>query len=207
MKGQTGLKSNKTLIGITGNSGSGKTTVCKILNDMGFYTIDCDTLSHAILRSGEFAYTKVVEAFGTEILTSSQEIDRKKLGAVVFADQSKRTLLESIVHPVVIDRVLKEAEATDSKYIAIDAVLLVESGLHNHCNAVWLVTADEKQRLARITVRDELSQDAAQARMRNQRDTAHIAELASEIITNDGDLDILQWQVKTAVQRLHQEEV
>ena len=201
------MKSNKILIGITGNSGSGKTTVCKILKDMGFYTIDCDVLSHSILCPGELAYTKVVDAFGTEVLTDNQKIDRKKLGAIVFADLNKRTLLESIVHPIVIDSVLKEAATANSDYIAVDAVLLVESGLHHHCNAVWLVTAEEEERLTRIIARDSLSQEAAQARMRNQRDTKHIAELASEIIINNGDLEILQWQVKNAVQKLQANEV
>jgi len=207
MKGQIGMKSNKTLIGITGNTGSGKTTVCKILKDMGFYTIDCDVISHAVLSPGESAYTKVIGAFGTEIVADNGEIDRRKLGSVVFSDHDKRTLLESIVHPAVIDRALDEAAMADSKYIVIDAVLLVESGLHHRCDAVWLVTADEKERLARIINRDNLNQEAAQARMRNQRDTAQIAKLASEIITNDGDLDILQWQVKTAVQKLQVNEV
>ena len=174
---------------------------------MGFYAIDCDIISHSVLSPGEPAYTKVVDAFGTEILTDKQVIDRKKLGAVVFANQNKRSLLESIVHPIVIDKVLKEVASANFDYIAIDAVLLVESGLHHHCSAIWLVSAAENERLARITARDQLSQDAAQARMRNQRDTSHIAKLASEIIVNDGDLEILQWQVKSAVQRLKQEEV
>jgi len=201
------LKLNKILIGITGNSGSGKTTVCKILKEMGFYTIDCDIISHTVLSPEESAYVQVVNAFGTEILTDNKKIDRKKLGSIVFADESKRTLLEAIVHPIVIDEALKEVDVTDSKFVAIDAVLLVESGLHHHCNAVWLVTADEKERLSRIVARDSLSEEAAQARMRNQRDTAHIAELASEIISNNGDLEILQWQVKTAIQKLQANEV
>ena len=201
------MKLNKIIIGVTGNTGSGKTTVCKILKNLGFYTIDCDILAHTVMLPNKPAYIRVVDVFGAEILSSTGEIDRKKLGAIVFADQNKRTLLESIAHPAVIDSALVEAASAEAKYVAIDAVLLVESGLHHHCNAVWLVTADEEERLARILARDTLSQEAAQARMRNQRDTTHIAKLASEIIYNDGDLEILQWQVKNAVQKLQVSEV
>ena len=202
MKGQTGLKSSKKVIGITGNSGGGKTTVCKIIDGMGYKSIDCDEISHRVMLSGQSAFVKIVEAFGKEILGTDGQIDRKKLGAIVFGDEGKRTLLESIVHPIVIEQVLDELAAADSDCVIVEAVLLVESGLHKYCDAVWLVTASEEERLKRIIARDNLSVEAAQARMRNQRDTAHIAEIAQAIIVNDGDLELLQWQVKSALQRL-----
>jgi len=201
MKGQTGLKLNKFILGVTGNSGSGKTTVCKILQGMDFHAIDCDVLAHTVMLPGQQAYNKIVETFGLDILANSGEIDRKKMGTVIFSDVNKRSTLESIVHPAVIEMALHEAAATDCNHIAIDAVLLVESGLHHHCDAVWLVTASEDQRLSRIIARDGLSQEAAQARMRNQRDTSHIETIAQAVIVNYGDLESLQKQVKSALQK------
>jgi len=216
-------KIRSKIIGITGNSGSGKTTVA---NMIGGHAIDADKVAHRVMEPGQVAYLKIVSAFGSEILDSDnfdKKIDRKKLGNLVFNDTSKRTLLEDIVHPIVIDEILDEINrinetneinkneinkseinkikefqcVMDSPELtfAIDAVLLVESGLHHYCDAVWLVSASPELRLNRIISRDNLSEEAAQSRMRNQRDTAHIAAIADAIIVNDGDFESLKSQI------------
>jgi len=186
---------SKKIIGITGNSGSGKTTVAKIFaTKHGGHAIEADKVAHGVMEPGKPAYNKVVEAFGKEIITNGK-INRKKLGAIVFNDIEKRTQLENIVHPLVSEEILNEAESAKAQIVTIDAVLLVESGLHKNCDAVWLIIASEEERLKRIIERDGLSQEAAWARMRNQRDTAHIAAIAQVIIHNNGDLDDLHSQV------------
>lgn len=190
------------IIGITGNSGSGKTTVCDILASYSGHIIDADKAAHKAMEPGKPAYIKIVSAFGPDILSSGNKIDRKKLGSIVFNDINKRTLLESIVHPLVIEDILTEISSTDALFIAIDAVLLVESGLHHHCSTVWLVTAPDEARLNRIIVRDGLSTEAAAARMRNQRDTAPIAAIAQITIQNDGDIKALHSRVVTALDTL-----
>ena len=197
-------RNDKLIIGITGNSGSGKTTVAKMLAAMGGYTIDADTVTHRVMEPDQSAYKKIVAAFGPDILGCAGKIDRKKLGAVVFADKKKRTQLESIVHPLVIDEILGEIANVNDAFITVDAVLLVESGLHRHCNAVWLITASEKDRQNRIIARDDLSLDAAQARMNNQRDTKSIAAISQTVICNDGTLSALEAVVSESLAALRE---
>ena len=187
---------NKTrIIGITGNSGSGKTTVAQIITAKGGLEIDADRLAHQVMEPGRAAYDDIVKNFGKEILNKDGHIDRKKLGAIVFSKPEKRTQLEAIVHPLVIQEIRAKIAASNESVITVDAVLLVESGLHHHCDALWLVTAKEETRLARITTRDKLDHESANARMRNQRDTAPIAAIADVIIHNEGDLSQLESQV------------
>ena len=188
----------KTIIGITGNSGSGKTTVASMT---GGHVIEADAVAHRVMEPGKSAYKKIIAAFGPEIVDSGEnhKIDRKILGAIVFNSVEKRTILENIVHPLVTEEILAEAAKAESDIVAIDAVLLVESGLHKHCDALWLVTAPEAVRRERIITRDNLAEEAAEARMRNQRDTTQIADIANNIITNSGDLSSLESQIKVLI--------
>ena len=195
-------QSDKLIIGITGNSGSGKTTVANMLAAMGGYAIDADTIAHRVMEPDQSAYKKIVAAFGPDILGCGGKIDRKKLGTVVFADEKKRTQLESIVHPLVIDEILEEIACADSAFVVVDAVLLVESGLHRHCDAVWLITAPEEDRQMRIIARDDLSREAAKARMHNQRDTGPIAAISQTVICNDGTLSALETLVSKSLDAL-----
>ena len=197
------MMQNKLTIGITGNSGSGKTTVTNILSEYGGYAIDADLVAHKVMAQGQSGYKKIVSTFGTEILEPNQEISRNKLGFIVFNDLEKRTLLEQIVHPLVCEEIIndvkKMSQSHTHPFIIIDAVLLVESGLHHYCNSLWLITAAPENRLARITFRDNLSSEKAQSRMRNQRDTTAIADIAQVIIHNDGDMEALKAQVITKI--------
>ena len=195
------MTQNKLVIGITGNSGSGKTTVAAMIEACGGYAINADIVAHRVMEPGKPAYKKIVAVFGPDILGVHDKIDRKKLGIIAFNDAKKRTQLEHIVHPLVIDEILAETAAADTTFVGIDAVLLVESGLHHHCDTVWLVTASAEARLARITTRDGLDKASAESRMRNQRSTQPIAAIAHVIIYNDGDLKSLQSQVDSAIGR------
>lgn len=192
----------KIIIGITGNSGSGKTTISEILGKMGGHAINADTVAHQVMAKGRKAYKKIVAAFGTEILDPSEEIDRKKLGSIVFSDEEKRTLLERIVHPIVREEIISQVEDADASFIAIDAVLLVEGGLNEVCDFVWLVTAEEDKRRKRIIFRDNLSRERADARMRNQRDVRPIGDIADVVIQNDGDLEDLEVQIEAALRNI-----
>ena len=199
------MTQNKRIIGITGNSGSGKTTVANIITEGCGHKINADNIVHKLMEPNQMAYKKIVAAFGPHILDDSiaespAPINRKKLRQIVFTDEEKRTKLESILHPMVIEEVLSEIAAVNASLITVDAVLLVESGLHHHCDELWLVTAPADIRLERITSRDNLSGEDAQTRMRNQRDTAHIAAIADVIIENNTDnIESLKSQIQKAM--------
>jgi dephospho-CoA kinase len=190
----------KKIIGVTGSTGSGKSTVAALLDERGGYIIDADALSHDVLQNA--ARGAVVGAFGEGILDGEQRIDRKKLGSLVFADEKKREALEQIVHPLVREGILEHIERAQTDgcaFIVIDAVLLIETGLDALCDDVWLVAADEKTRLGRIIARDSLTEEAAWARMRNQRDTETLLPRADRVIRNDGGLAALREQVFSAI--------
>jgi dephospho-CoA kinase len=195
-------QNKKIVIGITGNSGSGKTTVANMLRKYGGHAIDADVVSHRAMEPGRDAYKFIVSAFGPDVLAADGKINRKALGHIAFGDIKKRTRLESIVHPIVTREILAEIAAADAPFVSLDAVLLVESGLHRHCDVLWLILAPADERMARITARDGLSPDAALARMRNQRDTSEIEKLANAVIYNDGGLDDLKSQVDNALEEI-----
>ena len=186
----------KKVIGLTGNTGSGKTTICRILEEHNAYILNADTLAHKVL-SGEASHD-VLCAFGT--------ICRKELGRIVFADESKRKKLESIIHPYVVNEIkakINELQTSQNAYayIVIDAPLLIEAKLHLLADTTWVVSADEEHRLNRIMARDNISKQEAQARMSSQKAFCELAPYAHVILENNGDLASLKEQVQQALGR------
>ena len=181
------MKQNKpVIIGLSGSSGSGKSTVGEILADLGCLVIDCDKTAHENMEKGGLAYDDIVKAFGSEILDENGEIDRRILGPIVFADKEKLKMLNSISHAYIKQRI-KEIIGTafHYKYVVIDAALLYESGLMEDCDICWLVTADEKTRLKRVMLRDGIDENKAYERFRNQRDDSEIKHLFQIVTENE----------------------
>lgn len=183
------MRQNKPyIIGLTGNSGSGKGAVGKILEKHGCLVIDCDRVAHENMKKGGIAYDGIVSAFGSEILDKDGEIDRKILGSIVFNDKEKLLKLNDITHKLVRRRI-EEIIETNTQYncIVIDAPLLYEAKLMSICTKCWLVTADESVRLKRVMLRDGITEERAKERFRNQRDFFYIHDHFEVIIKNDFD--------------------
>ena len=188
------MKPNKPkkpyIIGLTGNSGSGKGAVGKILEKHGALVIDCDVLAHENMAKGGVAYHDIVRAFGDGILSENGEIDRKILGGVVFNDKDKLALLNKISHAYINRRVFEIIEESPQyNLIVIDAPLLFEAGMAEKCSACWLVTADEKIRLERVMQRDGINEEKARERFRNQRDLSRIPDQFDVVIENNYDTE------------------
>ena len=192
-----------TVIGVTGISGSGKTTVTRMLAKMGGYTIEADPLAHMVMRKGQPAYAEIVTAFGTGILDNEGEISRPALGKLVFEHKQKLAQLEGIIHPKVIaitNTKLAQAKATGKyKFAVIDAALLIEANMHKSCHSCWLITANHDIRLKRIMARDNITQEAAEKRLASRKGDQALKPHASIIIENNGNIDTLKKNVAAAL--------
>ena len=195
------------IIGLTGNSGSGKTAVCDILRPFGAYIIDADKIARDVVEPGEAAYVELVNCFGTGILHKDGTLNRKKLAGIAFPDGEKRRRLTAVTHKHIIARMMEEAERIRAnpdgyRFIVFDAPLLVEAGLHKVVSEVWLVHAPEETKMRRIIARDGLTADEALARLNAQPSFETLAAYADRIIENDGNLGTLKSQVEEAAKQI-----
>lgn len=180
------------IIGLTGNSGSGKSAVADILRESGGYIIDCDMIAHNNMSQNGVAYNDIVSEFGKDILDEGGEINRKKLGEIVFNDKEKLRLLNSITHKYItyeVNRKIQEIKNKHGEYkcIVIDAPLLIEAGLECLADEIWVVSAGINKKIDRIMVRDGITRDMAIARLKNQRSDEELIKWADVIIYNNGD--------------------
>ena len=193
------------IIGITGITGSGTSTVAKILQELGAFVISADKLAHEVIKKGQRAYEKIIETFGTSFLMPDDEINRKQLGDVVFGaeNKEKRASLESIIHPVVLEEIDELVKNAANTFVVIDAPLLVESGLDEKCDEVWLVTADDEERISRIIKRDGVDRSIAEKRIKSRQNEENLKSRADVVIINSGDILSLQKQVKLSCETVH----
>ena len=196
------MKGEKYIIGLTGNIATGKSTVAGMLAELGATVIDADALVHELQRRGTPVYDAIVAAFGRGILDRGGEIDRRALGAIVFADAEKLRTLESIVHPAVLiesDRRLRSAPAP---IVVYEAIKLIEAGRAAMCDAVWVVTARPDVQLERLRRTRGLSEVEAQRRIDAQPPQDQKLKYAHVVIDNSGDLVETRRQVTAAFQAI-----
>ncbi|MFA1711875.1 dephospho-CoA kinase [Peribacillus frigoritolerans] len=187
------------IIGITGGIASGKSTVSLYLQELGFTIVDADLASRAVVEPGEEAYHQVVKAFGEDILLTDGNIDRVKLGSIIFNDQEKRLLLNGIVHPAVRNWMRVKTEAALSsgeETVFMDIPLLFESKLTFMVDKTLLIYVDEQVQLQRLMNRNGLSEKEALARINSQMPLADKKALADAVIDNNGDINETKRQVK-----------
>ena len=190
-------------IGITGNIACGKTAVGHMLLELGAERyIDADALVHQLYMEGQPIAVKVAEAFGSEVVAADGSIDRKALGEIVFRNAGAMRRLEAIVHPAVGQALLKELASVGPSGIAvIDAVKLLEGGSGSLCQSKWMIVCSEEQELARLMVRNQLSEEEAWARIRAQPSVAARLPLVDEVIDNSDSLAETRRQVTSAFER------
>lgn len=184
--------------GLTGGIASGKSTVASMFSKLGVHIIDADEIAKEVVKRGNPAFDLVIEGFGREILTQEGEIDRKKLGKIVFFSKEKREKLNQIVHPFVKERMLLKVQelGKDIDKLMLDIPLLFESGTHQWLRPVILVYVPERIQIQRLSERDGLSYEEALARIRSQMSIEEKRKLADYIIDNTGALRDTEKQVK-----------
>jgi dephospho-CoA kinase len=176
------------IFGLTGNIGSGKSTVAAMLRKAGIPVLDADRISREVTAPGGRAYDAVVRAFGRGMIVRDDgSIDRKRLGEIVFADPASRERLERITHPAILEA-MKEAiagiEREGHRAAVVEATLIHESGRKGLFEAVISVTCDRETAISRLAARDGMSRSQAEARLRAQMDADRKAGASDYVIDN-----------------------
>ena len=192
----------KYVIGLTGNIATGKSVVRKMLEHLGAYGIDADALGHRAIALGSPGYRPVVDTFGKWILTPDGQVDRGRLGRIVFADPEALAHLESIVHPLVLQAVDVLVRRSNHKVIALEAIKLLESNLRSKCDNLWVVYAAQDVQLSRLMQKRGMSEEAARQRISSQPPQKEKIALANAVIRNDGSFEDTWKQVSIAWQSL-----
>lgn len=174
------------VIGITGATGAGKSSVCAELARMGAETADADKIAHEISARGGAAFDELIEEFGTEIIGADGEIDRRILGGIVFSDRRKLERLNEITHKYVYRELQRRIGECKAETIVLDVPLLFDKNSPIEYDLTVAVTADRRTRLKRIMARDGIDKQAAEARMRNQMTDSEYAALA-DICADNGE--------------------
>lgn len=200
------MMQNKYLFGITGGSGSGKSTVSEIFKSLGFEIIDCDMLARQVTMPGEECLEKLKEEFGRDIVDENNVLHRKKLGQIVFSDSERLQKLNEITHRYILDKIFEIAGKSSSLMIGIDGAVLFESGVTKNCCKVIGVLADEDVRLRRIQDRDKITEDFARSRIGSQKKNKFYIENCDYLVYNNGNRDDLENKVREVAEKLRADE-
>ena len=188
----------KIVIGLTGNIATGKSVVRRMLEHLGAYTIDADALSHRVISKGAPGYQPVLDRFGTWLLDKDGQIDRAKLGRLVFSDGQALAQLEDIVHPYVGQAVDLLIKRSTQNVVVVEAIKLLESNLRSKCDTVWVTDADQKIQINRLVAKRGMTQDDATQRIHSQSSQQEKITAANVVIKNNGSFEDLWKQVNDA---------
>lgn len=193
------------VIGLTGPTGAGKTSVSNLMREAGFAVIDADLVSRYVVAEDRALLVELTLAFGVTILNADGSLNRGRLGSIVFGSKGKLERLNKIIFPFIraeVDRRVAAFAAAGEKIVVLDAPTLFESGADKTCDAIVVVTAPVDVRLNRIIIRDRLSDEEARNRMRSQPDEGFYAERADYMIENNGDEAALEAKALTLIEAL-----
>jgi dephospho-CoA kinase len=179
----------KLVIGLTGNIGTGKSVVRRMLEHLGAFGIDADALANRAIAKGAPGYKKVITQFGQWILREDGEIDRKKLGRIVFNDPEALDILEGIIHPLVfqaLDYIIKRIK---QKVVVIEAIKLIETEIKDSCDSIWVTYTPTDTQLERLVIKRKMSIHDAQQRIDSQPPQEEKIKVANVVIKNAGTLE------------------
>lgn len=187
------------IIGLTGGMGTGKSTVAQILAQYGIPVWDADLASREIVAPGTPVYQAIVERYGTDIINTTGELQRAKLGALVFAQPTELTWLEQQIHPVVRQQAQRWLRVRDAPILVLVIPLLFEAAMTDLITEIWVVSCTSASQYQRIQARDQLSPEAITQRLARQWSLAQKIALADVVIDNNGSLEDLTKQLQQLI--------
>ena len=183
-------------IGLTGGIASGKTTVCDLFKELSVEIIDADVISHELSKKGGAAFQEIIEAFEDEIIGDDGELDRKKLRSIVFNDNTKKKILERIIHPKVLLSINEKIKASQSDYLIISVPLMIETGMNAMMDRVLLIDCNVETQIERIIQRDQTSREEAIKIIESQASIESKRELSDDRIINNSETSIEELTLK-----------
>jgi len=184
------------IIGLTGGSGTGKSTVVDYFKNKGYKILDFDKVSRKVCEIGTPCLNEIVFFFGKNVLSTDGSLNRKFLGSIVFSDEEKLKLLNSITHKYITEEMYKFLDKNKNSNIVFDAPLLFEAGIDSLCDKTIAVLAPKNIRIDRIVKRDNITKDQAINRIKSQKEDGFYKEKANIVIINDGSVDELYNKLK-----------
>jgi len=193
------------VIGLTGGIGTGKSTVSQYLAELGAVIIDADEVGHEAFKPGTETWREVVATFGRQVLTPTGEIDRRKLGEIVFNNPESLSRLNKIMHPRMYDMVkdqIEEYRRQGVEVVVLEAAVLIEAGWTPLVDELWVTTASEDVVLKRVKKQRGLEEEGTRARIHSQLSNEERVKHADVVINNNGDIDGVKAKVKELWERL-----
>jgi dephospho-CoA kinase len=183
------------IVGLTGQTGAGKSLVSAMLTERGYRVIDCDAVARQVVEKGKECLLDLTIEFGTEILLPDGTLNRKKLGAIVFSDKQQQKRLGQITYPYIQEEILRLTERyrqSGEAVVFLDAPTLIESGTDAYCDKIVSVIAPPEERFLRIVRRDNLTAAEAERRMNAQQADDFYTSRSDFVIRNAGDMTTLR---------------
>ncbi len=197
--------SDIAVIGLTGQSGAGKTTVCRVFEENGFVIINADKIARQVMEPAQPCLAEVVECFGKEVLNEDGNLNRQLLADIVFNDKEKLKQLNAISYPYITKEILKRIKVLNSeneKYVLIDAPTLFESRADDFCDLIISVVATEKNRTARIADRDGITSEQIKQRFSSQHTERFFVNHSDFIIKNNKSFNELVEKAKEVAEKI-----
>ena len=189
---------DKFVIGLTGNIATGKSLVRKMLEHVGAFGIDADALANRAIQKGSPGYQSVIDAFGRYLLDENGQINRARLGQVVFSDLQALAELEAIIHPLVRQAIDVLIKKSTSRVVVIEAIKLLESPLHESCDVIWVTTSGTSHQMSRLQRQRDMSPEDAELRMTAQSSQEEKVSQADTVILNNSSIERTWEQVRAA---------
>ena len=188
------------VIGLIGGIGSGKSSVSAILNSLGVEVIDADKVGHEAYTPNSEGWRKVISVFGQDIVGSENEIDRKKLGGIVFSDPSEMEKLNKLMHPIIhnlVEEKIKLLSNQGVKVVVLEAAILIEANWQDLTDEIWLAKSNQEVVIERVQLRNNFTREEIIKRIQSQMSNDEREKHSDIVIDNNGTIEQLEEKVKT----------